>query len=113
MGFEAKSSRLSAILPEEDGIIARFYETNGQADSVKISFPFRVARAQAIDLMGNPLPDALAIEGDAVRVSVQPVVCHEQRRAAVLLLYAAHRAGAYGEYLSHIILRFGSWICVP
>ena len=31
-----------------------------------------MARAQAIDLMGNPLPDALAIEGDAVRVSVQP-----------------------------------------
>ena len=72
MGFEAKSCRLSAILPEEDGIVARFFETNGQADSVKITFPFRVARAQAVDLMGNPLPDALSIEGDAVRVSVQP-----------------------------------------
>lgn len=70
--FEAEGCVLSSIQRTSDqALLARAFESRGQAETVKLRVPFTPARAQLVDLFERPVGEA-RVEGGCVSFEIEP-----------------------------------------
>ena len=74
LGFEARSTVLSAIVPTEtEGEYhVRYYETCGREDKLVLTLRKAPAGVASVDLNGREIPSDVTVDGSTVTVSVKP-----------------------------------------
>ncbi len=71
MQVESNSCRMSAVFREENAMVVRLYETEGKKDSVKVSFPFEIEKAELVSLMGNKLDQNVEVCGNTASFDLE------------------------------------------
>ncbi len=73
LAFDSDHAVLSAVLRGGDGGLAvRFYEVGGAKGKVSLKFGKPVARAEAVDLFGQPTGSRVAVRDCAVECTAEP-----------------------------------------
>ena len=72
LSLKAKSTVLTAVLPDEEGNLRiRLCELEGKDDPVKLRFASPVASAVNTDLLGHEIPADIRLSGNEVALTVK------------------------------------------